>query len=1191
MTNLDEIKISDGTEILSLNSFSNNNKETFVGEDVSDKKVIDFGLTEIEEEETLSNLRYDISKIDSIQYASKDDFFPDVILKKLNTEQNSNKVSQGIPIEDEKTEKYPQKNNINPDDNVDSLEISDVAEVNDEEFENDLVNQLVNQIDKDKDKVLSPTKLQLYDIDKSLKDDVFLSESEDKTEKKDDEEMFGVKKSEVFYSIDKKIYSNRAESSMDIKKVKGLKRGVMLPFLVVISSIAFLFIAIPILSYYFNKNSKTSLEDNYIKDVSILEKIAKQKEEEARLAKLKLEEERKNLEFEKGKIENRINEEYSRAIEEIHRDFNRRLDELVKSGLPKNQIETLKGKLEEEKQVALAKARRERDLKIKEQEKILSEKDKNLKESEDKLKKALENKEYEVTKITSDLQQKLKEQDLEKQNIALKLKELSETGKKVKEFNQMIYQLINSAITDFKNNNKDQSLTKLNNIVKYYESRLDFINANDDLKTKMGTDLLMVESITRLINESKINSGFSEDYAKIVDKYKRISTYYKEAENNYGQKNYQKSNELYNKILSEFEEINFSYSKIKDIETKLQNNRALTYYNSALKNMQEQKYDIALTELSTIIKETPSSDYANMALNDIVKLADALSIGTRVKESDAKARELFNKGTTLSKNGQYKEAILLFNQVITDYPYSTLTKEALKNSIDLSNLVSNEEFKRFSQALGEKFKEDYIKFIDAYKKADYKLARESYISALKNHFGRYTNETIGEFMDAEEKYIASLLSSNKLSSDKDVNKQIEELKLKLESQYSNEIKNRDNKITDYQNEISKLKANYEDEKKKIEDNYKKLITDASIKSKDEEVVKLKSFYENELKSKENEYLNKIKDIETKNAELVNKLGDTKAIDEIKKELAKKTTELETKNLELTKKASELEAKNKELIGKLGDTKAIDEIKKDLAKKEEQLNKEKADADKIKEDLLSITKKFNELKEKIKGDEEQLLKNYHIELAEKDNALNREKEKSTKLSNDLTDITNRFNELQDKNKKEQGKNVDILNKQLIELDKKFNDLSGLYNDAVKNREQEKQRLKNEYDELLEQEKQKLKEEFSKQLQNLKNERTVDKEIEKNKKDLEKVELKNKFVARIIELMDESVTFQFLAPDFTVKVKKGDKLKIVRFISKTNEEIEIGTIELTFSDKNSLFARGKIISLQKNQSIQVNDLLKN
>lgn len=1089
--NLEETEISDGSEITSLKSLTNKDGTPVILGDGSLKEV-GFELTETDQaesiEKSINNVKFDRSNIDSIEYTSSDDFFPDIILKSLTEEENHFKKNRDKKIE-------TGNKNLDESKIVDEQDVLDAIELSEDDIglsskDKDITNQLIEEINNNQDRIVSlTTKIKLSDIDKNLKDDNLFSDKVKISQQTEEEEVFGVKKSDVFYSIDKKIYSNRAESSLDIKKVKGLKSGILLPFLVIASSIIFLFIAIPILSFIFNKNSKATLDDNYYKDVSILEKISKQKEEEVRLAKQKLEEEKKSLEFERNKIESRINEEYTRAVEEIHREYNKKLDDLLKSGLSKSQIDSLRTQLDSEKQIALARAKKERDLKVIDQMKVMSEKDKTLKDTESKLKQVLENKEYEVSKITLDLQSKLREKDVEKENISLRLKELNENNKKVKEFNQMVNQLINSAIIDFKNNEKDKSLLKLANILKYYESKIDFVNLNEDLKSKMQTDLLMVESITKLINESKLNSSYNEEYIKIVDKYKRISNFYKDAENSYNTKNYQKSNELYSKILKEFDEVNYSYSRIKDIDTKLQNDKALNYYNDAIKNMKDQKYEIALSELSTIIKETPTSDYANMALNDIVNLAETLSTDNKTKESDVKAKEIFNKASEQLKKGQYRDAMTSFNQVITDYPYSSFVRESLKNSVEINNILSNEDFKKLTQSLGEKFKNDYDRFLIAYKNGDYKLARESYIVALKNNFSKYTNDTIDQFVDAENRYIESLVDLNKLSSNKDVLKQLDDLKLKLETQYNND-----------------------------------------------------------LKSKDNEYSNKIKDLENKNSELMAKLGDTKAIEDIKKE---------------------------------------------LAKKDENYNKQKIESDKLRDELTALNKKYSDITTKIKSNEDaqEQLKSYYTKLSEKNGELENLQTKNSQLTSELKNLTYRYNDSLKNSDKELAKTNEQLNKQLAELDNKYKNISALYNDSIKNRDKERGSLDKMYRDDLEKEKNKLKEEFAKQLQNLRNDMIVEKEIEKNKKDVEKVDIKNKFVARIIELVDESVTFQFLDPNFVKNVRKGDSLKIVRYISKTNEELDIGMIELTFSDKNSLFARGRIVDLAKNQTIQINDLLKN
>jgi hypothetical protein len=1164
------IDISDGIEINSLTSYSSKiNGPENNSSDQPNQSFNDLEETDFEEKIKLNNK----SEIDSIEFVKNDDFFSDILIKKISggikkkpavieksaivldlKPEEISGIDGGIETEDNnKTDKTgktgrfeekspdnadligemesPEKNDNDIDSGKGTKEItksSEIVKIDDkdtvEELESiepedgepveileaeevieenyDEITPLINKIDKTNDTVQFPGKISLIQIDKKLSNpELDVEESAEKKDS-DSEEVFGIKKAEVFYTIDKKIYSSRHAQKSVITKIKNLKNGLFLPLMVAAISFLLLFIAVPVIFLYLKKNSTATLEENFISDNSILSQIAKQKEEEARRAKLDLEERMKNLEFEKTNIQATINQELLKKQAEIENSYQKKLQDIENNGGSRKQIDILKQQLEDEKTNALNAAKSDSDRKLNEQQKILDQKNKELLDADSKLTEAIKNKNFEINQMTKNLEEAIKEKNIEAQNISQKLQALSETNKKVKEFNQVVYQMISGAIDDFKNDNKDSSLSKLDNVVKYYNSRLEFVNANEDLSAKMSTDFAFIQTITKLIGDSKNSLLYDEELVKTMNKFKHITEYYKNAEINFANKDYNKSSADYVRVLNEIDEVNSSYNRMKILEKQIQNTRAVGYYNQALDDMKSAKYDLAMQELASVIRETPISDYANQALNDIVTLSGSLSASSKTAKSNEQAKALFTKAGDYAKNKLYKEALRSYQDVILNFPFSDFTADSLKNIMDIQSVTSRDETRQIDDRLRENFRSDYAKYVELSQKGNMREAREYYFSALKNAFNIYADNTIPDFKMAEDKYISSLLDTNRISANESLAKQIEDAKASLSKEYGD---------------------NLEKMKKQYEDRIASLKKDDSGKASQEELDKLKSGYESQLAAK------------------------NKDMDNIKKQYEDQIVSLKKNN---TGKTSQEEL------------------------------------DKLKTFYETQLKQKNKEIEKINND----LKNSAVAINAED--LNKEKENVAKLKQQLFDLYKKYGELEQKSRKP---DVKADNTQLNELQKKYQALQSEL-DASRNsldakvREIEKQ-SQDEIKRQVDIEKERLQKEFNEQIKTLSKQNSSSNNTD-NSPTVDINNLQTVYVARVIEIVDDAVTFQFLSADMIKKVKTGDRLKISRLtknFSGEYKESQIGEIEIILINEKSLFGRGKIGASLKN-AVQTNDLLK-
>jgi len=160
------------------------------------------------------------------------------VIKKYKITEFKSKDVQEIPTE-ENLEFLEKKEDISEAEVVEELE--EVEELTDLTEDIDDTEYLVSLI-KDGD-IKYPGKVDLTSIDKNLSNTAIPEYKEEISSSNVIEgEMFGVKRAEVFYHIDKEIYAKRAAKRLDISKIKNLKSGIFLPLLVGIISFTLLLV-------------------------------------------------------------------------------------------------------------------------------------------------------------------------------------------------------------------------------------------------------------------------------------------------------------------------------------------------------------------------------------------------------------------------------------------------------------------------------------------------------------------------------------------------------------------------------------------------------------------------------------------------------------------------------------------------------------------------------------------------------------------------------------------------------------------------------------------------------------------------------------------------------------------------------------------------------------------------------------
>ncbi|HBD93837.1 MAG: hypothetical protein A2015_11470 [Spirochaetes bacterium GWF1_31_7] len=963
-------------------------------------------------EETSTNNNYELlknkSEIDNITYTAHNevDYILYDLTKKETTIKQEENTAKTEPITAGRSISIPvkkQENHHAEEIAENTIEVSDITEDLSEEIDD--VSYLLTKINKTNEFVENPGLIDINSIDDTLRNKELDTEID--TENTHDIDVFGVNKAEIYYNIDKQIYNKRAKKTLSLSLNKNISTGITAPFFAAIIPVLLLLISIPIMSSYFKKASVSSLDENLKTDTSILSRIAKQKEEEAKKMKMVLEEELRKVSTERDKIEASINEELNKRRIEIENIYRKKLQDLIAQSLPQSEFLKFKKLLDIEKATALARAESEKTTKLSEQDKILVQKNKEIEQAKNQIQSAIENKDFELQKIRDNLSQRLEEKNKERDEVTKRLDELRLYNDKIKDFNSKIFQLVSSSIEDFKKNNNSEGITKLNMVIQFYDSQKSFVLNEPSLRDRMTTDIFMINTISSLVKASQNSVYYDAEFIKTLNKFKTMNELYNSAEESYASKKFPDAMQKYGKVLKEFDNVNSSYLRISSIEKEIQNARALNSYNDAISNLRAGNYENALVLLTQVIKESPNSDYTIQALDNITKLSLLLNESGKTKQIEAQATLIYENAISLQKNSRYREALAEFEKVIIQYPQSGLTKKSLDESINIREILQSRELAQFEDRLRSRFNQNYKNFTDSYKAGDLSAARNFYFAALNTAFNLYANESVNDFISVENEYIQSLLKSS--SSDTSVlsEKLLEEAKASIEKKYSEMIQTKEDEFN------AKLAE---------EINRSKLERDELIKQYNEKLDATTNDT-TQIASITREFDQRLAEKDAIIADLKNAKPQ---VDQ--KELESLKTEYETKLAEKNKELEELKKNLEDSKSSTGDE--LENLKKEYANKEKEIEDGKKYIQSLQNQLLDSYKK----NEEVKQNSEEMVKTAN-----------------EKISTELKDIKDKYTKLEQQSAKSRL-NENELRRQITEEIKK---------DYEKTVELEKERLQDEF----------------------------------------------------------------------------------------------------------------------------------
>jgi len=729
--------------------------------------------------------------------------------------------------------------------------IDNIEYIKKDGFENENIKiHLNNKKKNDKiiiDENLNNSKIDIKNITPVSIDPEIFSSNNNK-EKDNDEEVFGIKKSEIYNAIDEKLNSKRNSNKTNILKLKKLNSGLDLPLCVLIIVILLILISIPLFIYYFDKLSKISLIENLISDRSILLKISKKQQEEVEQMKKKLLEEIELLKRNREMIAKMIEEEYLLAVSEIESGYNRRIEALKNAGYSIVEYENRKISVDGDRVNSLKKAGNDRDEKMERQMTFFDQRLKDLNERYAKLMNTdinigqmrIEPRDILFTESKINAKSSNTENS-ETGKVRTEIRNLSQKSERVKNVYMMVNQLIRSAISDFDNNNADASIRKFDSVVNYYNSQIDLVNSDNDLKSKMNGDLLLIRTTKELMKQMTL-------------------------------------------------------PKNNEVETK-----SRVIFNEATALFNIKKYQEAANLYYNLIMKYPSSSYIAETTNNLMKINDILVSGKSNEETIRgnfrseyskfltalnrnelkKARDSYFNALNIIINPYTNETIPKFHEVEERYIASILEAnrsgnsrieiENLKKKYDddiakLNNRNSTKErelenkYKLEIENLKKKHDDDIAKLSSGNTTKDNKVLEDRYKLEIENLKKKYDDD------------IAKLNSSNTTKDNK-----------VLEDRYKLEIENLKKK---YDDDIAKLNSSNSTKERELENKYKL------------EIENLKKKYESDtakLSSSSSSSSSSTKELEEKHKKELDDLRKKyeSELEKTKKEL----TSVDTKSIE------------------------------------------------------------------------------------------------------------------------------------------------------------------------------------------------------------------------------------------------------------------------------------------------------
>lgn len=736
-----------------------------------------------------------------------------------------------------------------------------------------------------------------------------------------------------------------------------------------------------------------------------------------------------------------------------------------------------------------------------------------------------------------------------------KLKENVSKEKKLKNIDLKISSVLSQSIEAMRKGDKTEALFLLNEIPTVYENEKELINEDYAAAQRMKADLLVagiLQSTAQKLSAANQSNSSNKQWDILERKLMHMRQTYSKAQEYFSGGDFVGAKKNYLNVLAEFEEIENAGNQLLKIERKANNQQAKPLYDKAMKQLQVPGNEKnAAATLSQMLIIAPLSDYTEFAAKKLEELVKAQNFSPSVRNADnSDAADSKNAADKALRENRYTQARTLYASAINQTDNKKIIEECTQGIIQATeNELSNKHYKDFMKHCDL--------FRDALDKKDYSVARNEYFKALENAFAPYINNSLQEFITAENNFIKSFEKYNE-------NPELSEIRQAMKAEYQQELKLQEEQlrikfskqIEDLNSEKEILINAYETQLELQKSDSEKAIVNIAKgrlrerREKQEIIDKL----ENQLKNKDKEIASleqALSDLEINSAK--------KSLEQLSK-LQNAIDELE-ENLSLTEKnrASIQNGLNQQKI-------QIKELQNSLAVYEKELanqkialeNKDKTISEKN-DEIASLQKNIESLKVEIEAQELFYKKtlgkaNYNQKVLE---------EKYASLQLQQADLLNERETLQKSLEQTRIQNAQLAQETetwKLKYEKLPEELEMRYNNQL---EEEKFKLRSQYNEKL---------------------NKIEDDIAEGKQsDLSEI----KQIAKIIEILNDSITFQFSNQNLSSVVKKGDKLDAMRDLG--GNLTSIGTLKVTNVSPFSNFGRADIEKLTAGMSLHTGDIL--
>ncbi|MBN1700237.1 MAG: tetratricopeptide repeat protein [Spirochaetales bacterium] len=500
---------------------------------------------------------------------------------------------------------------------------------------------------------------------------------------------------EILSHIEEIVSQNRITVSDDIFSIKPKKRGVLFPFVLNIIAILIVVAAFLGIQYFFNKqeqeikiesSSYSSQEGQLIRDIK---KEAEDKLNEKNSEIIQIQEQLKNLDSEKAKLQETMDDEIVRKQQELERlmaeEIDKKKAELEAQGLSTAEIDSQLDEIEMSynRELASFKAKAEEDLREKEANLERIKNDYNtqlttLSNEKARLQEEYAKREKEAREREAALEREITETET-------RLAEMTAQREKENLYNDQILGMYSDVNLQLKGNRFDAALNSLDKMRDFFNNTA--IATLPTILKRRNVELFIIDSLEKLIEfetaKADIDTSSLLEKANIISS---ISARVEAADRLYRENRIDEAQVQYREALAIIPEIKKSYENLLAIQSSRTNEQFALYFRQGNSLFSSRDYQGAINSYKNAIKLFSSDPFRveTMVTNLIESGYRLQGDSNAVVEDEKAANQLLSKATGALRTNDYETAIDAYIEILTKYPRTPQVQSArngIKNTI------------------------------------------------------------------------------------------------------------------------------------------------------------------------------------------------------------------------------------------------------------------------------------------------------------------------------------------------------------------------------------------------------------------------------------------------------------------------------------------------------------------------------